>query len=82
MNYGIGKLEYLALMGIHQFDILGENYIEQDLLGLDDLYTPMKTASTQSADSDDNSGGRPRLDDSKISDDGEETRDNDEDANR
>lgn len=82
MNYGIGKLEYLALMGIHQFDILGENYIEQDLLGLDDLYTPMKTASTQSADSADNSGGRPRLDDSKISDEGEETRDNDEDANR
>lgn len=81
MNYGIGKLEYLALMGIHQFDILGENYIEQDLLGLDDLYTPMRTASTQSAEQSGNSG-RPRLNDGKISDEGEETRDNDEDANR
>lgn len=81
MNYGIGKLEYLALMGIHQFDVLGENYVEQDILGIDELFTPLKTASTQSADQN-GASGRPKLSDGEISDEGEKTRDNDEDANR
>lgn len=58
LNYGIGKLEFLALMGIHQFDILGENYIEKELLEIDSLFTPMKTAATQSSRQE-NGAGRP-----------------------
>ena len=81
MNYGIGKLEFLALMGIHQFDILGESYVENDVLGIDDLYTPMKTASTQSSDKSTNTG-RPPVKDGDGADATEATHDNDTDANR
>lgn len=81
MNYGIGKIEFLALMGIHQFDILGESYVEKNILGIDDLFTPMRTASTQSSKQTENAG-RPQSDDGDISDEGEATRDNDTDANR
>ena len=81
MDYGIGKLEFLALMGIHQFDILGESYVENDVLGIDDLYTPMKTASTQSSDKSTNTG-RPPVKDGDGADATEATHDNDTDANR
>lgn len=81
MNYGIGKLEFLALMGIHQYDILGENYVETNVLGINDLFTPMKTASTQSSKESANAG-RPMSDDGDITGEGEATRDNDTDANR
>ena len=81
LNYGIGKLEFLALMGIYQFDILGENYIEKELLEIDSLFTPMKTAATQSSRQE-NGAGRPMLDDSQISEGGEATRDGNTDANR
>lgn len=82
MNYGIGKLEFLALMGIHQYDILGENCIENDILKIDSMFTPMRTASTQSADSQSTEAGRPALDDGDLSNEGEQTRDNETDANR
>ena len=81
MNFGVGKLEFLAIMGIHQFDILGENYVEKDLLGIDNLFTPMRTASTQSS-ADSKNAGRPELNDDQISDGGEATRDNDTGANQ
>lgn len=80
MNYGIGKLEFCAVMDIRQHDILGENYIESEIIGINELFTPMKTASTQS--SDEAQAGRPTLGDGDISDEGEETRDGDKDANR
>ena len=80
MNYGIGKLEFCAVMDIRQHDILGENYIESEIIGINELFTPMKTASTQSAD--EAQAGRPTLGDGEISDEGEETRDGDKDANR
>lgn len=81
MNFGVGKLEFLAIMGIHQFDILGENYVEKDLLDIDNLFTPMRTASTQSS-ADSKNAGRPELNDDQISDGGEATRDNDTGANQ
>jgi hypothetical protein len=80
MNYGIGKLEFIAAMGIRQHDILGENCVENELLGINDLFVPMKTASTRSAE--ENDAGRPTLSDNEISDEGEATRDGDKDENR
>lgn len=80
MNYGISKLEYLATLGVRQHDILGENYIESELLDVDNLFTPMKTASTQSSDG--TGAGRPEASDEEISDEGEKTRDGDKNANR
>lgn len=75
MNYGIGKLEYLALMDMRQHDILGENYIATEVLGIDNLFTPMKTASTQSGASDTGEAGRPSVSDDDLTDEGERTRD-------
>lgn len=80
MNFGIGKLEFIAALGIRQHDIFGENYVESAILDIDNMFTPMRTASTQSAD--DNVGGRPLLDDGSISDGGEAARDGDTNANR
>jgi len=73
MNYGIGKLEFLAAIGIRQHDILGENYMVTDILDVDKLFTPMQTASTQSG-----KVGRPRLSDDDLSDEGENSRDKEE----
>lgn len=80
MNYGMGKLEYMACLGIPQHDILGKNYIETGVLDLDNILTPVKTAATQSADND--GAGRPEETDAEIDDEGEATRDNDSNANR
>lgn len=78
MNFGIAKLQYAACVGIPQYDLLGQSYMESELLDFDSIFTPMKTASTQSAD--DNGAGRPVEDD--VSDAGEATRDSDANANR
>ena len=80
MNFGIGKLEFCAVMDIRQHDILAENYIENEIIGINRLFTPMKTASTQS--SNDVQSGRPALSDEDISDEGEETRDGEKDDNK
>lgn len=74
MNYGIGKLEFLAALDIRQHDILGEDYIADEILDIDNLFTPMKTASTRSAEE----AGRPRSSDTDLSDEGERSRDGEE----
>nr|DAO56443.1 MAG TPA: portal protein [Caudoviricetes sp.] len=71
MNYGMGKLQYAACIGIAQSDLLGQAYIENEILDFNTAFTPMQTAATRSAK--DQSPGRPESDD--ISDEGEETRD-------
>lgn len=80
MNYGVGKLQYIAAMGISQFDILGQDFIEDEILDIDNLFTPMSTASTQSSSSDD--VGRPEEGDAEIDDAGEATRDSGANDNR
>lgn len=81
LNYGMAKLEYMACLGIPQHDIVGESFIENEIIGINDLLTPIKTASTLSAE-DSNNTGRPRESDAEIDDAGEEARDNDSNANR
>ena len=73
LNYGIGKLQYMALLNIPQHDILNLNYIENEVLQIDTKLIPLKTSSTQSAD--DVKGGRPEATDAEVGDAGEETRD-------
>lgn len=79
MNYGVGILQYAACVGIPQHDLLGQSYIEDEVLDLGNVFKPMQTASTQSS-SDDAKGGRPEIKD--ISDEGEETRDGDTNDNK
>ena len=74
MNYGIGKLEYLAIMGINQYDILGETYVTTNVLDVDNIFVPMKTASTRSAEEASEESGRPSIDDGDLTDAGERSR--------
>ena len=78
MNFGMGKLQYAACIGISQPDLLGQAYIENEILELDSVFIPMQTASTQSSDG--AGAGRPQSD--NISDEGEETRDSDANDNK
>ena len=71
MNYGMGKLQYAACIGIQQTDLLGQAFVENEILGFDSMFTPMQTASTRSAE--DAKAGRPMSD--TVSEEGEETRD-------
>lgn len=79
MNYGMAKLQYAACVGIPQTELFGQSFIENDILNIDTLFKPMRTASTQSA-KDSKSAGRPQEDD--VSEEGENTRDNDTNSNR
>ena len=80
LNYGMSKLQYLAALGIPQHDILNLNYIENEIIDIDNIFTPLKTASTQSAD--DAAAGRPSVDDTDLGESGEATRGNDSNDNR
>lgn len=80
MNYGIGKSYYMAALDIPQYDIDGLTYLENEILNIDEILTPLRTASTQSASSGD--PGRPAMDETELGEDGESTRDNDTNANR
>ena len=76
--FGIGKSQYAAALGIPQCDIEGLSYLESEVIPFDNL-RPLKTSFT-SGGSDD--GGRPKSSDNDLGDAGEETRDDDTNANR
>lgn len=78
LNFGMGKLQYAACIGMTQPDILGQAYIENEILELDSAFTLMPTSSTQSTES--SPAGRPESDD--ISAEGEKSRDNDSNGNK
>ena len=80
MNYGMGKLEYLATLGIPQHDIANLNFIENDILDINNLFVPPKTASTQSSDT--SNSGRPLSDETDLDAAGDATRDADANDNR
>lgn len=73
MNYGIGKTEYMVALGIPQADLLGKSYIENDVIGIDDLFRPPHTAAQTT--SEDNGAGRPVSPDGQIGDEGDRARD-------
>lgn len=81
VNFGIGKSHYMAALGIPQYDIDGLTFIENQVIGIDDKLTILKTSSTQSS-SDDSTPGRTSVDDTELSESGENTRENDTNANK
>lgn len=80
LNYGMGKVEYMACLGVPQHDIANKSYIENDIILFNDTLKPPKTAATLSAE--DDAGGRPPESDDEIDAAGEATRDSDANANR
>lgn len=77
--FGIGKSYYCAAMGISQADVAGLDFLERSIVDFDSL-TPLKSSYTTA--SGENAAGRPAMEDTELSPEGESTRDNDTNANR
>ena len=72
LNYGfVSALAINSLNGFSELDTLSLNYLEKDILNLNERFVPLKTASTQSGDSE---GGAPEKSDVEISDEGDKSR--------
>lgn len=73
MNYGfVSALAINSLNGFSELDTLALNYLERDVLKLNEKFVPYQTASTQSGNGE---NGAPEKSDTEISDEGSETRD-------
>jgi hypothetical protein len=77
-TYGLPtKMAYAAAVGIPSVGTEGLAALENDALNLKDKFVPLSSSHTQSADS-----GRPAKSDDDITETGEQTREDDEDANK
>lgn len=75
---GLAKSYYAAALGIPQYDIAGLNQLEKELVPFDELKPLKSTYTTASNDG----AGRPKSNDGDLTSSGEDTRDNDTNANR
>ena len=68
LNYGfVSTLAINSLNGFSELDTLALNFLEKDVLKLNEKFIPLQTASTQSGNSE---GGAPEKSDTQISDEG------------
>ena len=73
LNYGfVSVLAINSLNGFSELDTLALNFLENDVLKLNEKFVPLKTASTQSGSSE---VGAPEKSDTEIGDEGSETKD-------
>ena len=74
LNYGfVSVLAINSLNGFSELDTLALNFLENDVLKLNEKFIPLKTASTQSGES--TEGGAPKKSDTQLGDEGSETKD-------
>ena len=74
MNYGfVSVLAVNSLNGFSELDTLALNYLERDVLKLNEKFLPLQTASTQSGSGE---VGAPEKSDTELTDSGAETKDN------
>lgn len=78
-TYGIGKSYYAAALGINQVDIAALDYIEDNMIDIDNILTPLKSTHTMSSS---DTAGRPQKDDTELTDSGTQTREGSENDNR
>ena len=71
------KSAYAAALGLQPLDVIGNNYIEMNILEMGDL-TPLKSSYNQGNDE----GGRPASKEEDLGSSGAQTRDDDSNANR
>lgn len=74
------KAAYASALGIAQTDLLGLNYIETEILEMDQL-TPLVSGYTGGASESGDEGGRPESADTELTAEGEQTREKDSNAN-
>lgn len=72
------KVEMLATRGHNPARMLGNEIVENIVFELGNIWTPLKTSYTQSADSENSeNNGRPSMDETEISDSTQVVQDND-----
>lgn len=71
------KLEIASLIGMSPLDVVNKAKLENDILGLNDLFVPLQSSHTQSGES-----GRPSKSEDERSDSTQVTVDNDSDNRR
>lgn len=71
------KSAYAAALGLQPLDVIGNNYVEMNILEMGDL-TPLKSSYNQG----DDKGGRPASKEEDLGSSGAQTRDDDSNANR
>lgn len=69
------KMKLAAASGINPAKLFGNTLVENSVLMLSEQWTVLKSSSTQSSDSN-NETGRPSVDDDKLSESGENAREN------
>ncbi|RKJ73024.1 hypothetical protein D7X33_20940 [Butyricicoccus sp. 1XD8-22] len=76
-QYGLPvKLEIAAVHGMTPLDVINKVALENDILGLHDLFIPLSSSHTQSGDGESESG-RSEKDEDELSEAGQATRDTD-----
>lgn len=81
-QYGFPRSYMAAALGIQTGDLVSLCVFESDFLELQDLMIPMKSSFTGDGSDPLNEGGRPVKDDSKVSDEGQKTRDGNKNKSR
>lgn len=78
-SYGIPTISmYAASQGLGQAELDNMSYLETEVLGLTKLFKPIRSSTQMGTDELDNNatGGRPKSEDTDLSETGEETREN------
>lgn len=65
---------YCSSQGLGQGELDGMSYLETEVLGLQDMFKPLMSSNTTSANAVSTDVGRPKKDDGDLSDSGEQTR--------
>ena len=81
LNFGLAKSRYAAAIGIQMTDISGIDYIEDEVLNIDEALTPLKTSATGGGN-DTEGAGRHEEDETDLDAEGEATRDSGANENR
>lgn len=77
-TYGLAKSFYAAALGINQVDIIGLDYVEDEIINIDNILNPLKSTHTMSSDE----RGRPEKSDTDLTESGEQTKEDGENDNR
>ena len=82
-QYGVPvKLQLSALCGVTQGIERGLTFLEDNILNLSEEWKPLASSHTTSNTDNENESGRSEVEDDKISDEGEATRDRDDNVDK
>lgn len=79
-EYGVPMISYYcASQGLGQAEIDSMSYLEGTVLGLQDMFRPLRNSAQTSSNEQTNPVGRPAMDDDEITDSGIQTREDGDD---